>query len=106
MSEFPVHRCESCGETFGYPVFACRSCGSETFVETAIPGTGELYASTVIRVPGERYAADAPYEVGIVDVDGGTVRITARIEGTPILDPGDPLVYLKTKDGVHMFEAA
>lgn len=104
MSEFSAYECEECREEFGYPVFVCRSCGSERLEEKVISGAGELYASTIIRVPGERHTADAPFEVGIVDVDGGTVRVTGLIQSLPMLDPGDSVVYVENRNGIHVFE--
>jgi uncharacterized OB-fold protein len=38
--------------------------------------------ATVIRVAPARYAAEAPYTVGVIELEEGP-RLTARVEGDP-----------------------
>ena len=53
--------------------------------------SGRLVSWTVIRVPPARYAADAPYAVGLLELVEGP-RITARVEGDPDhLAAGQPM---------------
>jgi len=41
---------------------------------------GVVYTETVVHAPPEQYAADAPYQLAIIELDGGG-RITARVLG-------------------------
>jgi uncharacterized OB-fold protein len=41
---------------------------------------GIVYTETVVHAPPEQYAADAPYQLAIIDLDAGG-RLTARILG-------------------------
>jgi uncharacterized OB-fold protein len=45
--------------------------------------TGSIYTETVVHLAPERFAADVPYQVAIIDLDGDG-RLTARIEGQRI----------------------
>jgi hypothetical protein len=59
-------------------------------------GGGRLISWTVIRVAPQRYAAEAPYTVGLVELDEG-LRLTARIDGPPeSLSRGAPLAVAST----------
>jgi uncharacterized OB-fold protein len=42
--------------------------------------TGVVYTETVVHLAPERFAADVPYQVIIVKLDGGG-SITARVDG-------------------------
>lgn len=66
--------------------------------------TGTVYTDTVVHLAPERFAPEAPYQVVIVDLTGGT-RITARIEGDRV-SIGDPLVEVESRDGVPFFRKA
>ena len=63
--------------------------------------TGSVYTDTVVHLAPERFAADVPYQVVIVDLDGGS-RLTARIEGERVAI-GDKLVEVESRDGVPYF---
>jgi uncharacterized OB-fold protein len=41
---------------------------------------GVVYTETIVHSPPEQYAADAPYQLAIIDVDRGK-RLTVRILG-------------------------
>jgi uncharacterized OB-fold protein len=41
---------------------------------------GVVYTETIVHAPPEQYAADAPYQLAIVELDGGG-RMTARVLG-------------------------
>jgi uncharacterized OB-fold protein len=64
--------------------------------------TGVVYTDTVVHLAPERFASAAPYQVAIVDVDGGR-RITARIEGERVAI-GDRLIEVESQDGVPFFK--
>jgi uncharacterized OB-fold protein len=87
----PARRCAECGAiSLAAPV--CRACGAEGGEAVAISGRGRLLSWTVIRVAPARYAAEAPYAVGLVELVEGP-RLTARLAGDPErLAAGQPIV--------------
>lgn len=75
-------RCAECGKLSlgaGHP---CPFCGSEGGSAVALSGRGRLLSWTVIRVAPGRYAAEAPYTVGLLELPEG-LRLTARLEADP-----------------------
>ena len=52
-------------------------------------------------MPPEQFVADAPYQLVIIDMEGGK-RITARITGDRA-QIGDAVVLAETKDGIAYF---
>jgi uncharacterized OB-fold protein len=63
-----------------------------------------VYTETVVHLAPERFAADVPYQVVIVDLDGGS-RITARIEGDRVAI-GDRLTEVECREGIPYFRKA
>ena len=63
--------------------------------------TGTIYSETVVWSAPAQYAADAPYQLALVDVDGAQ-RLTARILGNRVVI-GDRVALDKTREGVHFF---
>jgi hypothetical protein len=61
---------------------ACRFCGAAGGTPVDLCGRGRLVSWTVIRIAPGRYAAEAPYAVGLLDLEEG-VRLTARVAGDP-----------------------
>jgi uncharacterized protein len=75
-------QCAECGRVAVDRGKACPFCGAEGGTEVALSGRGALVSWTVIRVAPARYAAEAPYTVGLVELEEGP-RLTARIAGDP-----------------------
>ena len=63
---------------------------------------GTIYTETVVWMPPEQFVADAPYQLVLIDVEGGQ-RITARINGDRVTI-GDVVELAETKDGVPYFQ--
>jgi uncharacterized OB-fold protein len=64
-----------------------------------------VYTETVVFAPPERYAADAPYQLAIVDLPSGE-RMTVRILGqTPSerVSIGDRVDLVKEDGGVRFY---
>ena len=69
--------------------------------EEAVYTTGVVYTETVVHLPTERYAADAPYQLAILDLaEGG--RLTARILGERCVI-GDTVDFAEFRGGVAYF---
>jgi uncharacterized OB-fold protein len=85
-------RCAGCGTLSVPSGAACPSCGAAGGTDLELSGRGRLLSWTVIRVAPARYAAEAPYAVGLLELAEGA-RLTARIEGDPTaLAAGQPMV--------------
>ena len=75
-------RCAECGKLSLGASRPCPFCGSEGGSAVALSGRGRLLSWTVIRVAPGRYAAEAPYAVGLLHLEEG-LRLTARLEADP-----------------------
>jgi uncharacterized OB-fold protein len=63
---------------------------------------GIVYTETVVHLAPERLAAEAPYQVAIVELAGGG-RVTARVTGDRVVI-GDKVSEVVIEDGVHFFQ--
>ena len=75
-------RCSKCGKMFFPPRQICNKCGGREFETFAMKRTGKVVTHTIIRTPGDNYTGEAPFAVGIIQVDDGP-RITAQIVDVP-----------------------
>ena len=66
--------------------------------------TGVIYTETVVHAAPERFAADAPYQLAIVALDGGG-RLTARVEGERVAI-GDRVELAEERGGISFFRRA
>ena len=89
----PARRCAECGKV-SVNAATCRFCGAEGGSQVDLSGRGRLLSWTVIRIPPARYAAEAPYAVGLLELEEGA-RITARVAGDPEhLTAGQPMALV------------
>jgi len=102
---FKAYRCMDCGAIITPPSGTCYECGSSRMEWTQVSGKGKLVSFTVIHVAPDEFVDEAPYYIGIVELDEGS-RISARLIGLDPLRPQDvtlgiPLVldYEKGKSG-------
>ena len=63
--------------------------------------SGIIYTETVVHAPAEQFAADAPYQLAIVSLDGGG-RETVRIAGDRV-QIGDAVEFAEERNGVPFF---
>jgi uncharacterized OB-fold protein len=75
---FEANQCTKCQAKFFPPRLICPECQSQEFEDAKIEEKGELLTYTIIRVPPHQYADQAPYAVGIVELDDG-VKLTGQI---------------------------
>jgi uncharacterized OB-fold protein len=78
-------KCSGCGKVSFPPRSVCPKCGKAEFETTVLPDHGVVSTFTVIRVAPSQFEDQAPYAVGIVELDGG-VKITAQIVDCPLED--------------------
>ena len=62
---------------------------------------GVVYTETIVHSATPQFAADAPYQLAIIEVDSGR-RLTARISGERA-DIGDRVVFVEERDGVAYY---
>ena len=60
-----------------------------------------VYTETVVHAAPAEFVADAPYQLAIVSLDGGT-RLTVRILGARV-KIGDKVELAETRDGIEFF---
>jgi uncharacterized OB-fold protein len=65
------------------------------------PRHGTVYTETVVHAAPERFAAEAPYQITIIEVEGDA-RITARIEGERV-SIGDAVIETEPQNAVPFF---
>jgi len=62
---------------------------------------GTVYTDTVIWAPPEKLAAEAPYQLAIIELPSGK-RITARIKGERVLI-GERVSHVESREGISYF---
>lgn len=93
-------RCAACGRLSVETGRPCPFCGSEGGSAVALSGRGRLLSWTVIRVAPGRYASEAPYAVGLLELPEG-LRLTARLQTDPEQLAAGQAVALASLDPVR-----
>ena len=73
-----ANRCEPCKITYFPPRLICPQCNKRDLQPTRLAERGKILTYTIIRVPPHQFVDQAPYAVGIVELDDG-VKLTAQI---------------------------
>ena len=71
-------KCKGCGRMFFPPRLICSDCKSREFKAVKLADEGRILTYTVILVPPSQFADQAPFAIGIIELDDGC-RITAQI---------------------------
>jgi uncharacterized OB-fold protein len=71
-------KCKNCGYVSFPPRLICPKCKNREFEDTKLAEKGKVLTFTVIRVPPGQFVDQAPYAVGIVELDDG-VKLTGQI---------------------------
>ncbi|MEW5902153.1 MAG: Zn-ribbon domain-containing OB-fold protein [Acidobacteriota bacterium] len=71
-------KCQNCGFIAFPPRIVCPRCQSRKFEIIILANAGKIVTYTIIRVPPHPFADQAPYAVGIIELDDG-VRLTAQV---------------------------
>ena len=75
-------RCQKCGKTFFPPRLVCNQCHGREFERFRMQRTGKVVTHTVIRTPSDEFSGQAPFAVGIIQMDDGP-RLTSQIVDVP-----------------------
>ena len=70
-------KCTACGKIYFPPRVVC-ACGAREFEAVQLNDEGTLQTFTVIRVAPSQFTDEAPYVVGIVELNDG-VRLTTQV---------------------------
>lgn len=73
-----ANACPKCSLKFFPPRLICPECKSRDLKKDKLAEAGKIVTYTVIRTPPHQFVDQAPYVVGIVELDDG-VRLTAQI---------------------------
>ncbi len=73
-------RCKTCGQQSFPPRNLCRACWSTSLEWVELSTTGKLYSFTRIHVAPQAFRSDAPYSIGIIDLERGP-RMMCRLIG-------------------------
>jgi uncharacterized OB-fold protein len=95
-------RCPICGKIFFPHRTICRACGYRKLEDYKLSEKGKVLTFTVIRSPPKGYERNAPYVVGIVELNEGVKVISQIVDCDPEeLQIGTPveLVFRKVKEG-------
>lgn len=77
-----VKRCRSCGAYHHPRRLLCTKCTSDEFDWVESSGLGTVYTySEVHRAPTAAFQAEAPYTIGLIELDEG-VFFCSRVNGT------------------------
>ena len=76
----PIKKCLQCGRLLPHAALSCFSCGSYEFQEAEPPTSGEVYSFTTIRVPPEGFNENKPYNVVVVEIEGGARILAIQTE--------------------------
>ncbi|MFB0564088.1 MAG: Zn-ribbon domain-containing OB-fold protein [Candidatus Aminicenantaceae bacterium] len=71
-------RCKKCGYVAFPPRLVCPRCKNREFESVKLKDEGEIVSYTIIRVPPEQFTDQAPYVIGIIELDS-EVKILAQI---------------------------
>ena len=75
-------RCKKCGKVFFPPRLVCSKCQAREFEHFNMKRTGQVVTHTVIRTPSDEFSGEAPFAVGIIQMEDGA-RLTTQIVDVP-----------------------
>ena len=71
-------KCKKCGQVYFPPRLICPECKSQQFDMVKLNPEGKLLTYTIIRIASDKFSIQAPYAVGIVELNDG-VKLTTQI---------------------------
>jgi uncharacterized OB-fold protein len=71
-------KCKKCGLVLFPPRLICPECKNRKFEDTRLAEKGKIFTYTIICVPPHQFVDQAPFAVGIVELDDG-VKLTGQI---------------------------
>lgn len=71
-------KCKKCGKVYFPPRIICAECKSQEFETVNLQKEGKLLTYTIIRVAPSQFMDQAPYAMGVVELNDG-VKILSQI---------------------------
>jgi uncharacterized OB-fold protein len=71
-------KCKKCGMVLFPPRLICPECKGREFEDTKLAEKGKILTYTIIRVAPHQFVDQAPFAVGIAELDDG-VKLTGQI---------------------------
>ena len=75
---FEGAKCKGCGKIYFPPRLICPGCKSKEFEKTQLKKDGKILTYTIIRIPPSQFVDQAPYAMGVVELDDG-VKLLIQI---------------------------
>jgi uncharacterized OB-fold protein len=75
-------KCTNCGKIHLPPRPICDNCYNQTFTWTPAPTKGKLVTYTVIHIAPQQFQDNAPYAVGIIQLENGK-KLPGKITNIP-----------------------
>jgi uncharacterized OB-fold protein len=75
-------KCKKCGKIHLPPRLLCDKCFNDQFTWQEISGKGRLITYTVIHIAPVQFQSQAPYAVGIIQLEEG-LKLPGIIDGIP-----------------------
>jgi uncharacterized OB-fold protein len=95
--------CPKCSWSDFFETKTCPRCHSD-LNKASFPGRGKIATFTVIRYPPEEFEKDAPYIVGLIDLDDGS-RVIGRVKAKPDeIRIDQPVHYCGKAEGALQFK--
>lgn len=93
-----VQSCLFCAALRFFPQRHCPACLADGGDWIDLSGTGVIYSVTEVhRAPNKRLAEEAPYLIGIIELEQG-IRVMARIAASGPPKIGAPVTFAGTGD--------
>ena len=71
-----AQKCKKCGKIYFPPRLVCSECKSQDFEKYKLKDRGKLLTYTIIRIAPSQFIDQAPYAIGIVELDEGVKLLT------------------------------
>lgn len=94
QGKFLASRCEECGVTYLPARIFCERCLEKLEGTFAVPGTGKVYAYTVVHRNMDESPKEEPVVLALIDMDGTDCRFLHYLTG---VKPGEVKVGMAVK---------
>jgi hypothetical protein len=73
-------KCKKCGYIAFPPRLVCPKCRNREFEIVRLKDEGKIVSYTIIRVPPEQFSDQAPYAMGIIELNDGVKILTQIVD--------------------------
>lgn len=86
--------CKKCNHISFPEKLSCPECGSKDFNTIKLSGKGKIMTHTIIRIAPDGFTDQAPYAIGIIELDEGPKIMSQITDCDPEeLKTGDRLIF-------------